>query len=89
MSKHMKCKLLQRQYIFTIIHDAKLIHSNYSHPRVRIEVAAETVSLEGQCTTGVFFLGEAKDVGSKSNLRLALLLAVAKVVICEDGDHNA
>ena len=52
-------------------------------------MAAETVRLEGQCTTGVFFLGKAEDVGSKSNLRLALLLAVAKVVVGEDGDHNA
>ena len=84
-----KCMIRHHQCVFTIVQDAKLLQSEYSHSRVGVEVAAETVRLEGQCTASVFFLGKTEDVGSKSNLRLALLLAVAKVVVSEDSNHDA
>mmetsp|Transcript_15288 Transcript_15288/g.38388 ORF Transcript_15288/g.38388 Transcript_15288/m.38388 type:complete len:1218 (+) Transcript_15288:250-3903(+) len=53
------------------------------------ELVAEVVRGVGEAAAGVLLLRHAVDVGSVAELGLDLLLAVAKVVVGNDGHHDA
>ncbi len=56
---------------------------------VHAELLAVVAAGEGQGAAGVLFLGQAEEVGRVADLGLHLLLAVAVVVVGENGDDDA
>ncbi len=56
---------------------------------VGVEFLPENVGGESDGAAGVLFLAEAEEIGGEADLRLHFLLAVAVVVVRDDGDHHA
>ena len=54
-----------------------------------LELFAEVVAGEGEGAAGVFFLGDAEEVSGEGDLGFNLFLAVAEVVVGNDGDDDA
>ena len=56
---------------------------------VGMVLGAQAVAGEGDGAAGVFLLGLAHQVGGEADLGLHFLLAVAEVVVGDEGDHDA
>jgi len=66
----------------------KLVFLDGTGP-LRVEILAERVRRKRDGAAGVFFLAEPEEVGGEADLALHLLLAVAVIVVGNQGDDDA
>ncbi len=60
-----------------------------AHRAVGDEILAENIGGEGHRAAGVLLLAQPEQIGGETDLGFDLLLAIAVIIVGDDGDHDA